>query len=269
VATRLLRSNSVVIGGLLLLLAAGFAVQHPWATPLWPWPEGRLSFLFLSSIAAALAMPILWIGLSGEWGAGAIGSLFPITTFGGMTIFLAERVMTGQPALLSFALGAAGIALFTGLFFLWSRRIPLRDGRPMPRPVRGSFVAFAAVLILVGGALVLGLPGVMPWPIRPESSVMFGLIFLGAATSYAAAATRPVWHAARGPLLGFLAYDLILIGPLAAHLGAVRPEFRPSLIVYILVLLYSGALGVVYLFLHRATRYWSIRPGRPSPAAGA
>ena len=122
-----------------------------------------------------------------------------------------------------------------------------------------SFVVFTIVLLLVGTLLVLQKPVVFPWPLKPESSVIFGLIFLGAATYFAIALNSTKWHSARGQLIGFLAYDLILIGPFLAHFSAVKAEHRVSLILYILVLVYSGALAVYYLFINKITRPWKIQ----------
>ena len=71
----------------------------------------------------------------------------------------------------------------------------------------------------------------------------------------------PRWHSARGQLLGFLAYDLILIGPFLAHFNTVNPVHRLSLTIYTLVLVYSGALAVYYLFVNKTTRSWRIEDG--------
>jgi hypothetical protein len=129
----------------------------------------------------------------------------------------------------------------------------------MPRLVRISFAIFTIVLLLVGALLVLRRPVVFPWPLKPESSVIFGLIFLGAATYFAIAQRSSKWHSARGQLTGFLAYDLVLIGPFLAHFSAVKPEHRLSLILYVSVLLYSGALAVYYLFIDKITRPWKVQ----------
>lgn len=49
-----------------LVLAVGFFFQMDWAKATWPWPDGRLSYIFLSSILIAIAAPMLWISLTGE-----------------------------------------------------------------------------------------------------------------------------------------------------------------------------------------------------------
>jgi hypothetical protein len=63
-------------GGLIILaLAFGFIFQVPFATSLWPWPDGRLSYLFIGSILAAVSAAALWIGWSGELSALPAGAL--------------------------------------------------------------------------------------------------------------------------------------------------------------------------------------------------
>lgn len=129
----------------------------------------------------------------------------------------------------------------------------------MPKLVRASFALFMLVLVPVSGLLILQAPVVFPWPLRPEASVVFGLIFLGAASYFAVALRSPRWHSAKGQLIGFLAYDLVLIGPFLSHFGAVAPDHRLSLILYVAVLAYSGAIAVFFLFVNAETRPWAIR----------
>jgi hypothetical protein len=64
-------------------------------------------------------------------------------------------------------------------------------------------------------------------------------------------------------LLGFLAYDLVLIGPFLQHFSTVRPEMRLSLVLYTAVVVYSGLLAIYFLFLHPPTRLplTSVLPG--------
>lgn len=151
------------------------------------------------------------------------------------------------------------IILFFSLGVLLSaRNIPLRDKRPLPNPARLSFIIFALALILAGLALILKLPNIIPWPLIPESSVMFGWMFLGAASTYVYAALKPFWNFARGPLLGFLVYDLVLGLPLIGHLADVKPENQLSLILYLIIVIYSVLLGIYYLFINRQTRSWSL-----------
>ena len=52
-----------------------------------------------------------------------------------------------------------------------------------------------------------------------------------------------------GQMLGFLVYDLVLIGPFILRYATVEPEYRVSLIVYTILIVYSGVLAAFYLYV--------------------
>jgi hypothetical protein len=249
---------AILLGGLIILaLALGFIFQLPFATTLWPWPDGRLSYLFLGSILAAVSAAALWIGWSGELGAlpaGALNIFVIAVTFSLYSLRLALQENLSPLFLYSFIYLLMAIA--SAAAFLWSRRIGLLDHRPTPQLVRISFGIFVVSLFLAGGALVLQLP-VFPWVLDPKSSVMFGCIFLGDAFYFLYGLYDPRWHNALGQLLSFLVYDLVLIFPFLLLFIIVKPEFRLNLIVYIAVLVYSAAIAVYFLFINQGTRKWS------------
>jgi hypothetical protein len=121
-------------------------------------------------------------------------------------------------------------------------------------------MAFAVVLVIAGASLVAQVPNVMPWPITPELSTLFGFLFLGAATYFAFGLVEPRWENAGGQLAGFLAYDLVLVIPLLQRFPTVDDRLRPSLSAYTLVVVLSGLLAAWYLFLERDTRLRLRRP---------
>jgi hypothetical protein len=145
------------------------------------------------------------------------------------------------------------IALTSAGAFLWSRKIPLRESLPTPAFVKVSFGIFVAVLILAGGALLMRVQ-IFPWTLNPDSSVIFGCIFLGDAFYFLYGLLRPQWNNACGQLLSFLAYDLVLIVPFIGLFPSVKPGYMVNLIVYTAVLLYSAVVAVYYLFIHPPTR---------------
>jgi len=245
---RFLRIVTIGSGIFLLVLVAGYFWQLPWATATWPWPDGPLSYTFIAAIQAAIAAALLWIGVSQEWGAMAGGALNLVVMMTGLTIFF---FFLSLPV---YAVGCAVFALFNVGLFWWSHRLPLRDTRPTPRPVRLSFVVFTAVLLLVGGALLFNVPIIFPWPLNPDSAAIFGLIFIGDAFYFLYAVLRPRWHYAAPPLWSFLAYDVVLLVRFIPHFGTVKPEHALSLYLYTAVLIYSGALAIYYLFIFRETR---------------
>jgi hypothetical protein len=256
---RVLRSFWFAIGGALLVLAAGYVAQAPWATGTWPWPDGRLSNIFVGSIIASVAVAFVWIGWSGELGALAAGAMAVVTIGLGSGGFLVSLgVAEGRPSLLTSGAVMLGLAVVSAGFFFWSRRISIRDRRPMPRFLRISFFIFIVALVFAASALVLKVPNVFPWSLKPESSVMYGWIFFGNAVNFLYPMLKPAWNNARAQLVSFLAYDLVLIPPFVAQYSTVKPEYALSLNLYLLVLIYSCAVAVYYLFLDPRTRSWRI-----------
>jgi hypothetical protein len=244
----------VLSGGVItLVLAACFVFQTPMATRLWPWPDGRYSYLFIGSILAAAGAAMLWTGWTGETGALPAGSLnlfiIGVTT---TVYFFQLAIQQGRWNLIPFGITALLAAVASGASFLWSQRLPFHDPRPTPGLVRISFGVFIASLFLAGGALLMRAP-IFPWALNPDSSVIFGCIFIGDAFYFLHGFFHPRWENAFGQLL-------VLIGPFLALFTTVKPEHWVSLIVYTAVLIYSGALAIYFLFIHPNTR--SGAPGR-------
>ena len=253
-----IRSVLIVLGLVVLVLALGFYIQSAWAIWMWPWPDGRLSYSFVASILAATAVPVIWIGISGELSALASGALDLTLTYAGIGIYL--FAFYGDAAVLPYAIGC-GIAFgFNLAIYLFSRRISTRDPRATPRLLRLIFIFFVIVLVLVSAALLLQAPHVFPWPLKPGTSVLIGCVFLGAAVYFLHGVIFPRWSNACGQLLGFLAYDMVLLWRYLAHFSSVKPEHLLSLIVYVAVLVFSAVVAIYFLFIHPATRLIRPRP---------
>ena len=250
---KLLRGLTIVGGLVILIFAFGYIFQLPFAVTTWPWEDGRYSFLFVGSILAAISAAALWVGWTGEFGALPAGALnifvIAITT----SIYFFKLVSQGRSDLTLYGLLSALSAVVSLIAIFWSLRIPLKDSRPMPKLVRTSFWIFIASLFLAGGALILQVP-IFPWALNPDTSVIFGCIFLGDAFYFLYGMFRPQWHNALGQLLSFLAYDLVLIIPFIGLLNTVKPERYVNLVVYLAVLLYSAGLAIYYLFINTQTR---------------
>jgi len=250
---KLLRGITIVGGLVILIFAFGYIFQLPFAVTTWPWEDGRYSFLFVGSILAAISAAALWVGWTGEFGALPAGALnifvIAITT----SIYFFKLVSQGRSDLTLYGLLSALSAVVSLIAIFWSLRIPLKDSRPMPKLVRTSFWIFIASLFLAGGALILQVP-IFPWALNPDTSVIFGCIFLGDAFYFLYGMFRPQWHNALGQLLSFLAYDLVLIIPFIGLLNTVKPERYVNLVVYLAVLLYSAGLAIYYLFINTQTR---------------
>jgi predicted membrane channel-forming protein YqfA (hemolysin III family) len=251
-----LRVLAVATGLAVLGLGVGYALNEPWATATWPWPDGGLSHLFVGSILTAFAVAFVWIGAVGEWGALSAGAITVLVMCAGFAAYLFTLEGTRSDVLAS-AVWFAALAGISGLAFFWARRRPIHDTRTIPPFLRVSFGVFVVVLVVFGSALILRAP-VFPWPLNPDSSVMFGCIFLADACYFLFSLLDPRWNNARGQLLSFLAYDLVLIPPLLALFATVRPGHLLSLVLYLTVLFYSAGLAVYYLFVDGKTRSWAI-----------
>jgi hypothetical protein len=245
----------LLIGGILIMvLALGFAYQVPLAIQVWPWSVSTLTYLFIGSILAAVSVAMFWIGWTEEYAALPAGTLNVFVIALTITLYFFSLILKdGRRGFLPYALLGIVSIVMSVLTLLWSRQLSLKDARPTPRFVLLSFGIFAVSLMLVAGALLSRQP-VFPWMLTPESSIVFGCIFLGDAFYFIYALLYPRWHNAAGQLLSFLAYDLVLIFPLLRLFETVQPEFRLSLTVYVLVLVYSGFLAIYYLFINRGTR---------------
>jgi hypothetical protein len=236
------------------VIAVGFIVQAGWAESLWPFETSRLTDLFLGSILAALVVPTLWVAAAREWGALRANALFPSLMLGAMAIYLLLEQLGDDSGLLGYAAVMAVGATYAVVLMRIGSRAPLRDTRPIPTLVRISFGLFAAVLILAGVLLVIGADNILPWVVDEDTGVMVGFIFLGAASSYVYGFLRPKWGYVTAPLLGFLAYDVILLWPLLDHFSDVLDEHRASLVIYVTVVVYSCALAIYFLLIRPDTR---------------
>ena len=256
--SRTLRVLLILICVVQLFFAAAFFFQWPLAVSLWPF-EGTtpLTYIFIASIFAAAAASTLWPIYTGNYGALAgVGLDYAVILAPMAAYILWLGLAGGDSGKTIYGVICALGAVFGLWLFLWSRRLPMADQTtPMPPLVRGSFVVFIAALLFTSARLFLGIPTI-PWPLTPELSVVVGCIFLGAAAYFIYGLLRPRWANAGGQLSGFLAYDLVLIVPFLRALPNVAPEFRTGLLVYTIVVVYSGLLAIYYLFIHRSTRLW-------------
>lgn len=251
-----LRTILLAAGAAYATLTIGFIQGMPWALALWPWPDTPLSYRFVGAITAALAVGALYAGFTGALRAVA-GSLAGLVLIYGAAAALFLRLAQGPAALptLPHAAVAALTAAAALILLVAVRRQPAAaPDTALPRLVVVSCVGFAVGLAGAGTALVAAAPWVFPWPLSPQSSILFGIIFLGLATIYAEAA----WSGARGAgivtMAGFLLYDLVLLPPFLTRFTTVAPERLLSLTLYTAVLIYSAAVAIWFLVplaLHR------------------
>lgn len=245
----------LVLGGLVSLAGAlGFLFGWPMVTRIWPFLAYGLTPVFLASILAAIAAPLIWIGLSGEFAALRGGAANLLVSGLGIGVFALSQSW-GDPAgrVLMFGAIQMAVVLISALLIALCWRIEWVDDRPTPVLVRVAFVVFGLALIVAGTALVLG-QDIFPWPLDRETSTVYGLIFMGNAVYFAYGLQRPVWGNAKGQLVAFLAYDLVLIIPFARLWPAV-PSL--SLALYLAVIIGSAALAIWYLAISSTYRLWA------------
>lgn len=260
-----------VSGLFYLVLAAGFIGHWPWVLNLWPWPDAYgsgiegLSSLFMASVCAAIAAPVLWIAITGELAAAKGGGVNLGVVFGAATGYLLLDYASSANQRSLVAAMVCGLLCTASLWGAWlASRIPLRDRRATPIPVMVAFGIFSVILLVVGSLLVSRTSHVLPWPVSDAASVLYGWVFLGASVYFGMALLDARWSHAVGPLLGFLAYDLVLVGPFITYLQDVPPVFRNSLLIYTTVVVSSGLLAVYYLLVRPSSR---LRMPGPQPVA--
>lgn len=252
------RGALVLTAAALLFVGVNFLLRSPLATALWPWADGPLSFLFVSSILLAESATMAWTAWSLELSAARGGALGFALMNGGIAAFTASLSSDpGRPGslLLGWAVATGILALGGAALLLLGPRFPRRDTRPVPPLVRISFLVFSLALFAATLMLLARLPVVFPWKLKPESSTMFGFLFLASACYFLDGFLRPGVANASGQLLGFFVYDAILIPPYLRHWPKAAGGFRVSLAIYLVVLFWSAALAIwFWLRLRRERR---------------
>ncbi len=171
-------SYSIGMGGIaLLILTAGYYFVMPWATATWPWPDSRLSYIFVASILAAIGTNILWLSVVGEWGSAVSGAVNLLIAAVGMAMYMYQLYFREEKlSLVIYGIIFALFALYNLGFALWSHRFPIQDTRTTPRLVSISFYIFATILLLVAVALLTRAPAIsdpnraIPGPFRGRNT---------------------------------------------------------------------------------------------------
>ncbi|MDX2139031.1 MAG: hypothetical protein SF123_13160 [Chloroflexota bacterium] len=252
--SRYLRPVFTVFAAVQVLLAIGFIFQVQLIVQFWPLPyNNATTFLLIGSFFAAAAASTFWCLWSKDDGAFAGIALDYLAIFVPMGIY-SLQISSGRTPLVLFSLFSFVSAVWGLVLLAWSIRIPIRDSRPIPLFVRRAFVVFIVALVFVGGLLVLKVPNILPWEVNVVGQVIYGWMFFGAAIYFIYALVKPVWYNAAGQLVGFLAYDLVLIVPFLLLLPTTEAQRLPNLILYLIVLVSSGAVAIYYLLIAPQTR---------------
>jgi hypothetical protein len=268
------------------VLAVGFSCQFPWAIALAPWPDGRLSYIWIGSMFAAYALPLGWLAWTGERRAAAPGYWALALTGLGLSWHFNEVMLHRQlPHLgfyavgaLVFGLGCNGMALWAGVAAQsrskspidWRQRLAFALGRDPSSlsaafPPSGTGTAphspgwlrwwvFAPVVAVVGLGAVLLLvqhPRIFPWPLKPDTSVMFGILFAASGFYHAFPIFLTDWRHAKGQLLGFAGYNLVLLWPYFQHFQTVKPAHWASLTGFFCIIVATTLVAFYCLWRYR------------------
>jgi hypothetical protein len=248
----LMRGGLIAYAFILYLFAGGFFFREWWATDFWPFSyTNPMSYIFVASILAAAASSILYCAVWNDLRAMSGIGLDAVV----ITLPVAVLAFTsGRASLHTFGILAGVMAVAGVVAAVWFQRYSFRDPRPTPNPVRISFGLFIVALWVSGGALAAGSQRILPWEVTPEVARIYGWIFIGASSYFLYGLIVPRWSNAAGQLLGFLAYDLVLIVPFILFFRHVAPERMINHIVYTTAVVYSGAVAVYYCWVHPSTR---------------
>lgn len=255
----LTRTLLIIIGVVLLAFCSGFLLGHLDVLALWPWPDERLSYVFVASILAAIGAPVLWMGLSGELAAMRGVSLGFTVALSGLAIAL---LLFGESvseiiSVKSFLIIAILAVLFSMLLLMIFANLSFIDRRRAPRLLRASFLLFFLLLVGAGIALIMHYGIMFPWPLKLQTSAVFGWVFLGAAAYFLYGFLQPAVANVKGQLIGILACSLVLFMPFLQYFDVVKPEYQLSLYVYAGVLVYGTLLSLYFLLIHPEMRFGS------------
>jgi hypothetical protein len=255
-----IRASLLTLSLGLLLVGFGFWFRADWALGLWPWPEGPLSYLFIASIVLAEGVTMAWTAATMKLHAargGALGFAAMNLGIAGYTLWLFNHQQ--EVLLLNWSLVCTLLSFGSILLFIIGGQYPRTRTQPSPQIVRQSFLVFSIALFIATAMLLARAPVVFPWPLKPDSSTMFGFLFLASAMYFFDGWLRPSLTNSYGQLIGFLVYDLVLIPPYLRHWEKAVGGFRISLVIYLIVLFWSAALASWFLWKYRV---------RPRPSLG-
>jgi hypothetical protein len=242
----------VLVGVTALGLALAFLRGVPEVAALWPYSTTYgLTTIFIASMFAAIGAPIVWIGISGDLAAirpGGINIVAVGVGLAGQATWTIAFEASSQE-LMVFAISVWVVVVAAGVMMVLARNERWLDPRPTPWLVRIAFGIFAFVLLTAGGLLVQRIQ-IFPWALDRDTALAFGIMFLGAAAYFIYGIVEPVWSNAKGQLIGFLAYDVVLIGPYANLWPTTEGDQRTALTVYLATLVFSGTIAIWYLFFN-------------------
>ena len=240
----IVRAGLVVGASALLVLGLGFLFKTDWAVALWPVKEGPLSYLFISSIILAQAVALGWTAYSLELNFARAGVAGFAAMNAGFVLFAIAHFRQAPSLMLGWIVVCGLMFLGSMTLFFIGGRYPKVDRRPVPGLVTWSFLILTLALAVATVMLLTRAKIVFPWPLKPETSLLFGMFYFASIAYFFDAWLRPGMGNCLGQLAAFFVYDIVLIPRYLAHWPKTQGGFRISLAIYLAVLFWSALLAI-------------------------
>jgi len=242
---QLARLCLIIAAGWMLVFGAALWLRQPWAIALWPWADGKLSYLWISSILLSHGATLLWYAISLELNAACGAALGLAVMYIGIAGYMGRLYAQRNQRLLLAWVATTGVLALGALLLLYvGSHMALRETRSIPRFMRFSFLLFVIALGAASFLLLSRAPVAFPWKLNPDSSFIFGWPFVATGIFFADAWLRPSVGNARSQLLGFFVYDVVLIPPYLQLWPKTKDGYRAALLVYLIILFWSAVLAV-------------------------
>lgn len=248
-----------LLGMITLFYALGIFFEISAIKQLWIWPESpSLGLAFVGSWFAAVAVALIWIGLSGHLRAIRPGALGSIVAFSGSaTLLWSGYGLPGKERFLPFAILFILFSLLAIIGLILNYQHPSTYDRKVSPVIRWTFLIFSAIFLLFGLGMVLNTQGMFPAPLSVDLIRLYGWFFLGSFVYFFFGYLNPTWLNSTSQLLSLLVFDLLLIPIFLRYWSVVPVEFRLTLIVYLTFLITSALVCTYFLFIDRSTRLFN------------
>ena len=221
------RISMISEGCAFLALAVGFGVHHPWVTWLWPFGDAPMTEIFFAALLASFGVGSIVIAIECERRSAIGGALSLAVASALFAIMIAASAAHGTTDGLRwhgvvFAVVSVIAAATCRDLWLSERK---RNLPSITKCWRVSLGGMALLATTSSFALLFSIGGVLPWMLSRPSELLIGALLAGMAVEYAYVAMSGDRGACRLLLIGMLAYDLIMIGPLLRNVRKVPASF--------------------------------------------
>ena len=221
------RLSMIGEGCAFLALALGFGNHHPWVTWLWSFGDEPMTEIFFAALLASFGVGSIVIAIDCERRSAIGGALSLAVTSALFAIMIATSATPG----ITYGLRWHGV-VFAAVSVIAAATL---RNRQLSRPnqtlpnIKASWRlmlgGFAILTAISAAALLFSGWSVLPWKLSRPSELLIGALLAGLAVEYAYVALSGDRGACQLLLIGMLAYDLIMIGPLLNNWRNVPVSF--------------------------------------------